>query len=367
MYKTKLEYFRKLHPEKNCFSAITMTSVNTAMISTPILVNMAPFSPERSVAGAPRRPPFDVERALREKRALRDRNGPLRDDPFPADLADILIYNGPAHKLGPSMCKLPQDVVTAKDFYKMDRDMVNEILRAYKFKANALFLFNIDEGYKDYNTSKVMSYQIYFDGRPPLIYDEGHHVELERLGDVYSKQQLKDFPEIVNGLLRENRYLNYTFSGVAASNRKYLFEDINAMVNTLRGEYSFNVCFFQTMVRNHLRNLIDTVSISLYRLEDVIPIFDFKRSVGVAVEVFLTASTNTVSEVSVEGTASTHRFLFSSSKENVFSIDGEPISRPFDTNVESGLRRVYHILDHEVPNDTQLKKYKKGKSKTANA
>ena len=99
-------------------------------------------------------------------------------------------------------------------------------------------------------------------------------------------------------------------------------------------------------------------------MEDVIPIFDFKRTNGVVVDVFLTNSTYTVEEMKRDGHSMTIRFVFSKSKDNIFMVDGEEIKHQINLEAFSGIKEVVMSeLSKATPNDSALKKVTKEKSK----
>ena len=90
----------------------------------------------------------------------------------------------------------------------------------------------------------------------------------------------------------------------------------------------------------------------------MIAIFDSKKTSGIAAEIFLTNSTHNTSQMSRDGVTVTYRFLFSKSRENLFSIDGETIKRQCDRNTKDVLSSVSSIISKEIPNDEKLKNEK---------
>jgi hypothetical protein len=132
------------------------------------------------------------------------------------------------------------------------------------------------------------------------------------------------------------------------------------MVKMLRKSLPNNVCFYHN--NGKCRSLIDTVSISFYKLSDVIAVFDTKRATGVCMEVFMTSSA--VKNFTYPEKSMTWRFLFCKYRDNAFSIDGEKIQRPSDISTDDGFTYVERGLAGNTANDEAVNAIKK-KTKTA--
>lgn len=281
-------------------------------------------------------------------------------EPGPPNAPRLANLNGTGIKSRLFKILSRQDKITALDLYKMDIDTVNEVLHSLNLSATVTTLFNprnsSNNEYIARLSRTITTNELYFDGRRPLIFDKFSNVELKRLSDVHTKNEIRNFPDVVNAYLQKNRFLNYVFTGVARSNTKALTKDLRNIFGSLRDKYPTNLCVHSGNASlAGLRRLIDVVSVSFYKLEDVIPIFDFKRSSGVAVEVFLTSSCCDSGDITTDGTSHTTRFLFSESRENVITIDGETINRPFSKPVGGVLRDMYSLVNIESPNDVANK------------
>jgi hypothetical protein len=327
MYLKKAEYLKSIYPTKDCISAVTTTITdNGALVGTPCIVQISPFTTNL----------FS-----------------LFDD-------SLAITKNPKKKSDEK-----SSLTGAKELYGMTIAEANALIHRYTSKLRALFVFSTANNYNDFFTSTLQSKSIYFSGIKPIISDEGKRFDISRLSDVHNKQELGDFAEMTYNSLQDHRYINYTFTGVAKSNKKYMTEDINTIFNSLETSYPFHLSSFQS-VHDGLRSLIDVVSISFYRLTDVTAIFDSKRSIGMGVDVFLTSSAHTVKNMSDAGRSITYRFLFSASGENIFTIDGEVIQRPSSAATQSIKNKIYSVMGRNVPNDEALKekKPKRGRRKT---
>ena len=320
MYLKKAEYLKSIYPEEEYISAVTTGVINSnALVGTPCIAQVKPFR-------------FNPSGLSFDKMAFDSKGREYKKKP-----------------------EAEQDATTAKDLCNMSLTESNDLIHKYINKLKVLFVFSASNNYNDFYTSTLNSRSIYLSGIKPIILDEGKRLSTARLSDVHSKQELNSFAEMTYNSLQDHRYINYTFTNVAKSNKKYMVEDINTIFNSLGVLYPYNLSSFQS-VHDGIRSLIDVVSISFYRLIDVTAIFDSKRAVGMGVDVFLTNSMHTVKSMSNEGKSITYRFLFSAFSDNIFTIDGEAILRPSSTPVQSARNKMHSIISNNVPNDEVLKK-----------
>ena len=376
MHKTKADYLSSRFVEKNCFSAITTVDIDYMTVGTPVVVSVKPFAPRSdsvtltyssslrpSRHSAPRpgqimaEPPSDpralrnpvVEDQSRDAQSQRGRNNVY--------MKDVYMKDGTyANKKPPTLSGVEK--VSAEDLYKMSVVEANKMLRN-GVKVDTMFVFSLYKDYHDFYIHGMQGQQVYFDSKKPLIFDEGHRFELERLTDVHKKDELNNFSEMIYSSLKDNRYINYSFGGVATSNKKYMFEDINIIFNDLKSVFPKNLSFFMSALSNGtLRSLVDTVSISFYRIQDVIAIFDSKKTLGMGVEIFLTNSAHKPQHMDVSEATATYRFLFSKSRENILTIDGELINRQHNKATNDALGSAFSVINKNIPIDDKLKKDK---------
>ena len=314
MYLEKAEYLKKVYPIDDCISAITTTEVDHIPVGTPCIVYIKPFS------------------TLTDKKSLffrEDRPKLTRKDKH-------------------------TNIVVAKDLYNMDLAKANNLLYEHIDNVQTLFIFNAANSTIDYRVSNLEIGHIYFNGIKPIMIDNIGRYDLQRLSDVHSKNELDNFAEMTYESLRNNRYINYTFMDVAKSNQKYMMEDINTIFNSLRKTFTYNLSFFQSPA-DTIRNLIDIISISFYRLTDVTAIFDYKRSIGMGVEIFLTNALYKPKDMRVPSRSVTYRFLFSKSSEDVLTIDGERIHRLSMCPTDIVVNAVHDVISKNTPNDIVTK------------
>ena len=160
-------------------------------------------------------------------------------------------------------------------------------------------------------------------------------------------EQLKD-------QLDNNRFINYVFEDVKSSNIDNITLNIGKIVNILKSDknYPNNISFYQYN-RDGSRVLIDTVSISFYKIKDVIPVFNYKKLDGICMEITLINSDLKNESLMKQGYSMIYRFLFTKYKENIFFIDGQSIKRPNDILIKNTLVKLYSILKRSVPKDTK--------------
>jgi len=214
--------------------------------------------------------------------------------------------------------------------------------------VNVLFLFNIYQESPDILTSSSKISKIYCTNDKPLIYDSYNSTFLKS-SDKNSVnnnifEQLKD-------QLKNNRFVNYLFEDVKSTNITNVMSNIDKIIKSLIKNYKNTVSFYHYPF-NDSRILIDTISISFYRMGDVIPIFNHRKSEGICMEI-TTANSDIKSGSIMRGNYyMTYRFLFSKYRENIFSIDGEPVIRPNDTDIENALSLLHKLLKKSTPVNT---------------
>jgi hypothetical protein len=226
---------------------------------------------------------------------------------------------------------------------------INNCFRSETSSANIVFLFNIYSDSSDFITASTKINKVYYIDDKPLIYDSYSSTLLESLRkDTISDnilEQLKD-------QLDNNRFINYVFEDIKLSNVDNAISNIKRIINVLDKNYSNNIAFYQHPYDGS-RVLIDTISISFYKIKDVIPVFNYKKLDGICMEIMLTNSDLKGESLIKQGYSMTYRFLFGKYKENIFSIDGESVKRPNDILIAKTLVTLCQFLKKSVPRDTK--------------
>jgi hypothetical protein len=355
MYIEKLKFLQETYVEDNCIAGITTSAFDDMSVGTPCIAVIQPFTiydgiGNRSSLDSPWSTSFSLPSSapglsrldhgrpraenIGEPRAEnigepRDRNVYDRGAGIKEYHVSKVIKSKPAPEK-PEITEAKK--TTAKDIYqiaKKDLSKANDILSRSLDQMNVIIPFSIWSDTADYVVHPTNTRRFHIDGSLPIIFDNGTYTEINRLSDVYSNSDISNFPDLLVEKLRNNRFVNYTFLGVSVSNLKYMLEDINSFYNVLTKAYPNHISFFQYPC-DRVKVITDIVSVSFYELGDVLPIFDYKRASGICMEVFITNSLIKGQDIISKMKSATYRFVFSKSKENVFTIDGEAICRPHD-------------------------------------
>ncbi|KKN37789.1 hypothetical protein LCGC14_0759900 [marine sediment metagenome] len=388
MYVEKLKFLQEIYPEDNCIAGITTSTYDDMSVGTPCIAiiqpfvvydgiisrnnshnswelsksTMVPILPSGSGRPVPRSPTSD--RGVRSYvEGLSCYEGRGDEERLPNKTITGKITTGKITNSKPEPKKpIPTEAKksTAKDIYhiaKKDLAKANSILSNSLDNINVIIPFSIWNATIDYVIHSTNTKKFYIDGSLPLIFDNGIHTELDRLSDVHNSSDVSNFPDLLSERLQSNRFINYTFSGVGTSNLKYMLEDINSFYSVLTKAYPHHISFFQ-YPHNRVKVITDIVSISFYELGDVLPIFDSKKASGICMEVFITNSSIKGQDIISKMKSATYRFVFSKSKENVFTIDGEAIRRPHDMRSSKAMSLVRDKISKEIPNDVNIKNNK---------
>jgi hypothetical protein len=209
--------------------------------------------------------------------------------------------------------------------------------------------------------------QVYCTQVLPIIKDKFKSVVIEKFGDIVDLKQMSQLPDKVNETLGKHRYLNYELRGLVSSKVSSILDGMSTMLNTLRKKYPYRLCTYSYgAVRD---TLVDVLSISFHKMTDVMPIFDYRRSSGIVIELLFTNSMYDMDAfVPNQNTYANLRFVFSRYKDNLFTIDGENIYRSFQCSISEAFEdKVFSILKNSVPDDIALQKLKLKQSKESNS
>ncbi len=350
MYIGKIEFFKSLYPEDNCVGGMIVANVRADLgVGSPCIACHSPFINCKAT------------KELKIKQSIGQYffENPLGDssslEKYPSSRRSRY-----KKKMVPEQDKI-QDKMKMRELYKIAEEegiaKANLVISESLNELAALFLFSLWSDGADFYNPPIESSKFFFNGTKPLIFDSCKRVELERLADSHDNEEMKSFADSILEELKRYRYINYTFMGVAKSNKHSMLEDLDCIYRTMKAKFPHNICFFQYNMER-MRALLDTVSISFYKMSDVIPVFDHRKGSGIGMEIFLTNSEAKGESLMSHQQSATYRFLFSQSKENIFTIDGEAVHRPSDRPASQCMGHIYNFISGEVPNDLVLKKKK---------
>jgi len=196
----------------------------------------------------------------------------------------------------------------------------------------------------------------------PIIYDEGTVINFAKIRDIFDEvdDSPSKFPSYLAATLKNTRYVTYIVNSLNRNNTKEANESCFKLFNALRQHLPESVLITQPNLSS-VRSLYDTIAISFYRMDDVIAVFDRSKA-GVAMEIYLTNAVWDPYEM-VEKSA-VFRFLFSKSRENLFTIDGEPIRRQLDAPVNDAKEMLDWIFTKHLPVSLEEPKNKGKERKT---
>ena len=214
-------------------------------------------------------------------------------------------------------------------------------------QATVLFLFNNNNDYVDIVISNNRLSKICYTDDKPLIYDSYNSILLDSSKENVISNGI--FDQIKNQL-NNSRFVNYMFEGVKSSNVNNVILNIDKIVTELLMNYKNTTSFYYYPYTDS-RVLVDVVSISFYKIRDVIPIFNYRKSEGICMEIMMTNSDVKDNQFVKEGYSMTYRFIFAKYSENIFSIDGEPVKRINDIGVKESIASSYSLLKRSTPKD----------------
>ena len=238
---------------------------------------------------------------------------------------------------------------------KRDEAKIRSLLNNHISNITLMFPFNMGTDGLDLVTAALKIDYFHYINKPPLIHDTSHNSNLSMGEGLKSYiQDVQKLPTLIYEQLKSNRFINYTFYDIKKSNVSDIESYLKAIIKVLSKEYPSKISYHKHNTRN--RVLIDTMSISFYNLIDIIPIFDRKKSEGVGIDIMLTNSEVEPDRIMSEGYSLLFRFIFGRYRENIFTLDGAAIQRPWSQPVNEIIERICSLLKSECPRDKKISK-----------
>lgn len=337
MYIEKLRYFQNRYKEEELLSGLITQSINGLPVGSPCLAFL-PCGPKETKAKSNI---WAARRIVNETQDLNNINEQLRSL---IDKFQLIFLFGVTGAVTDTE-EAPTESTTGDRHGRVH----------FKVKTN-----NVNPDHMDLS-SRVTKF--YYTGEKPLIYDIHRFISLHEVDRIVDN--LETFPDELNVALKTNRFLNYTYYDIKRSNVNEVIDNITEIIRSLASGYQNSTSFYycEEHKGRGSRVLVDVVSISFYKLADVVPIFNHRKLEGVCMEIFLTNSELKEKAVLEQNKFLTVRFLFTKHRENVFSIDGEPVKRPYDKTVAHTTKVLFKFLKAEVPNDAIKGNKEKSKQK----
>lgn len=167
--------------------------------------------------------------------------------------------------------------------------------------------------------------------------------------DNYKSEELSDINDnmlndVVNNL-NEYRYVNYIIKNIDGYTCSDIQKGVSNLVNNMAKRWPKHMCSYINVDKFSSSTTFDTLSMSFYKLNDVIPVFDKRNSDGICVEFILADSTISSDSILIgSGKYIVNRLLFSKSSDHIFTIDGENINRVFKLNIEQFLATLINQM-----------------------
>jgi len=312
MHPKKLNRLKEIYKERDCIWGITTTNIGQPLVGSPCMAIIPPFTP-----------------------LLNDfRCGPIK-------ITDPEMKN---------MFNSTDRLISAQDLYKINTKMANSILSTSIGEVRVIIPFDMSNTNIDIVDKRINNKSFYFTGQKPIIFDSCKLMFLENM----LKSDIESLPDIVNESLKDFRFMTLVINKIGKSKVKELVDDIKNIIKIFKKQYPNNTCVLCTNNNINTKFLITSLSITFYRLEDSISIFDSGNINGLGVEIVLANSYTSFENIGIMRYPSedTYRFVFSKNKENVFVIDGEKIKRQNDLLISQGIEQLVMKLDTNAPNDS---------------
>lgn len=348
MYSVKLKHIRDNVPIGTSLSGILKQEVEEYPIATPCSMRFTKLSKESKPC----------------------RRGPVVKSPFGDKVPAGKKKSAENFITFDQLCALPLE--EAQKTLDSCSDTYEVVFPWTAFNSSWTMLNNIS-GFKTY-LARYGSFLLLKE--KPLIHDDNIiRIETNDFKNLMEGDP-RHFPLRIQEALRKYRYVNHTIWDVNKSNLAKVFDYLMKVIRVFSEYYPVRVSkidhgFPKEVSDFKLRCLTDIISLSFYRLRDVIPIFDHKKARnGVAIELFVTNSSLGGTNIFKGGMSINSLFLFNDSKENVLVLDGSPIEMVMRSiNKPNKLRGPIDVvssygalLSHSAPNDSKSMPEIKAKS-----
>jgi len=219
-----------------------------------------------------------------------------------------------------------------------------------------VFLFRTNADEYGFATTSIKINEFYYIDKPPLIYDTSFDAEWDASQTIGTSGSyvgdIQKLPTAIQKQLEDNRFVNYTFYNIKRSNVSNIESDLKAITEELSKKWPIKMSYYKLNPDNKV--LLDIMSISFYNLTDVIPIFNCKKAKGVGMNIMLTNSEVNSNKIMSNGYGLLFGFIFGKYKENIYTLDGEAIYRPYGQPADEVIRYICKLLKQHCPQDKKV-------------
>jgi len=235
-----------------------------------------------------------------------------------------------------------------------DQHNVNSILQ----NVQATIIFPQNPQYGIGQKARLNKTQVYCTNSVPIINDSHISTTIDELSDITKHDTEALSPNKIIKLLKQYRYVNYELRNINNLNSKSILSMLNNMITMFSKKYPYKLCVY--IYGNPQRILVDVLSISFYKMIDVMPIFDYKLARGIAIELFFTNSTCKAKQIETPHSYAVVRLVFSQYKDNLITIDGEQVHRSFQCSIKQAFdENITYVLLNSTPDVTALSRLKR--------
>lgn len=322
MDPNRVELLKKTFHERDCLGAIGMTEFvdYRVPIGTPLVMHVEPFTAAV---------PANIGETLGLKPNQKSSGYYSFGEKGKTTLRDLVEVCTPTHSI--------------------------EILTHSVARIKVINLFPNREDGGDYTVFTCPPVALSLTNTPPLFWDTG----LDFVDKNICETLVGPSPiETLSSLLSAHRCVTFCFTNLNKQVSGLIFKDIHQLFTKLHDKYSVSKCYSCTNLRE-TGLLADVGSVSFYNLSDIIAVYDSKKAVGVAVDISVSSSL-VKAPGDLSNTSWLVRFIFNIHKENIYTIDGEPINRwPNMYSVNTGLSNLSEFLTKNTPSTNHMNKTKK--------
>lgn len=294
MHPVRLNVLRKAYPKDDCLSAVSTAGLPDYGIAsgTPLIVTN-----EALVAAIPHRIVNSL--GLDLKMQLNKSGG----------YSYIIGKNGKNSK------------VSLAELYSIVHTHTDEVLAHSVSRLRVLDAFGAGLSGCDHTLFNLPSKKVAVLPSPPLFWEDGLILETTSVCELVGTN---DLATKIHNMLSAHRYVTYCYKDFSRNSVGDVIEDIRILLGYSVQNYPIFRCYSWPDFAD-MSVLLDVCSITFFRLSDTTAVYDRKKAVGYAVDIFA-CSSQMNSIANMPGSIMLVRFVFNADRENLFAVDGEVIN-----------------------------------------